>query len=311
MSAPTVSVIMPCHNGRPFVARSVGSVIAQRFPDFELIFVDDASSDGSSAAAAAVGDSRVRLTRIESRSVSVARNTGVAQARGRFIAFLDVDDNWHADFLNTMADALERHPEAALAYCGWQNVGLPGGRSEPYVPRLLDGTARPDELIAACPWPIHAALTRAEALRAAGGFEPSLAVGEDFLLWLEIACFKPIVRVPQVLAYYQHHGAGQASGHALRSAMQPFAAQQIFLARHSDVRRRLGRHRVRELTFGRVLRKGYDAYWRGDLDTARAIFRVVIRNGYGSPRDWLYMLPSLLPRALHRHALGAKRAFLN
>jgi glycosyltransferase involved in cell wall biosynthesis len=305
---PAVSIIMPCRNGGAHVARGVASVLAQSFADWELIFVDDGSTDGSADRAASFKDPRVRILRVAHGGVSAARNIGIAEARGRMIAFLDVDDTWDADFLQSLTKALDLQPECALAYCGWQNLGLSGGRGEPYVPPLLDGIAHPEALLASCPWPIHAALTRTDVIRARAGFDTRLVVGEDFLFWLEIACFLPIVRVPAVLAFYHHHGAGQASRQSLRAALQPLAAQETFLARHPLIAKRLGRRRVRELTFGTLLKRGYESYWKGDLDTARAIFRRVLRSGYGRPRDWTYMLPSLLPTSLHRQAVGVMRA---
>jgi glycosyltransferase involved in cell wall biosynthesis len=305
---PTVSVIMPCYNGARYVVRGASSVLGQRFTDLELLIIDDGSSDGSADLAATIDDSRIRVLRAEHSGVSAARNRGISEARGELIAFHDVDDTWHSDFLRTMVAALAERPECALAYCGWRNIGVPGGRGEPYIPPVIDGVACPEQVLASCPWPIHAALSRTEAVKATHGFEQSLTVGEDFLLWLEIACFQPIVQVPEVLAYYHHYGAGQASRQALHAALQPLAAQEIFLRRHRAIGERLGRRSVRELTLGRLLRRGYQSYWSGDLDTARAIFRRVIRAGYGGPRDWTYMLPSLLPSPLHRHALGWMRS---
>lgn len=306
--AARVSVVMPCHNGIAYAARGIACVLTQRFADLELVFVDDGSSDGSADLASRIGDERVRVVRLECCGVSAARNRGLDEARAPLLAFLDVDDTWHEEFLGTMVDMLDRHPECALAYCGWQNLGVSGGRGRPYIPTAFDGLARPEELLASCPWPIHAALTRTAAVRAVNGFDRSLAVGEDFLLWLEIACFQPVVRVPQVLAFYHHHDGTQASRHALRAALQPLAAQQMFLERHPAVAARLGRRRVRELTLGALLQRGYESYWKGDLETARTVFRRVIRGGYGRPKDWTYMLPSLLPSAVHRHAVGILRS---
>ena len=303
-----VSVVMPCYNGGSLVPRGISSVLDQTLQSFELLFLDDGSTDGSADLASCQTDSRVRVVRLAHAGVSNARNRGIAEASGQFIAFLDVDDAWHPEFLAKMTARLAERPECAVAYCGWQNVGVTGGRGLPYVPRTLDGVAHPDHLLACCPWPIHAALTRTAAVRAANGFDRSLAVGEDFLLWLEIACFHPIVLVPEVLSFYHHDAGQQATRHALRAAMQPFLAQQLFLARHPSIRTRLGRRRVRELTLGRLLQKGYESYWKGDLDTARPIFRRVVRSGYGQAGDWLYTLPSLLPEQMHRQALRIARA---
>jgi glycosyltransferase involved in cell wall biosynthesis len=302
---------MPCHNGSAYAARAISSVLEQTVADVELLFVDDGSTDNSASVAETRDDPRIRVIRSRHLGVSAARNRGIAEAQGALLAFLDVDDTWHPAFLERMISALAQDPGCAIAYCGWQNVGAQGGRAEPYVPPILDGMTRPDELLASCPWPIHAALTRTECVRAAKGFESSLAIGEDFLLWLEIACFHPIVRVPEVLAYYHHHGVGQASRHALRAALQALAAQELFLKRHPSVGNRLGRERVRQLTLGKLLQRGYESYWKGDIDTARGIFRRVIRGGYGRPRDWTYMLPALLPSRLHRQAVGMMRSLRN
>ena len=307
-AVPIVSVVMACLNSARHIAASVASVRQQTLEDWEMIVVDNGSTDDTVGIVENFRDARIRVLHQPVRGVSAARNMAIADARAPYIAFLDSDDTWHPECLKIVQAALAARPDAALAYCGWQNVGASWKGTDPYIPPELDGVARPEELLASCPWPIHAAITRTQAIRATNGFELSLAVGEDFLLWLEIACFHPIVRVPQVLAYYHHHGAGQATEKALRAALQAYAAQQLFLQRHPSLIGRLGRPKVRELTLGRLLKRGYESYWRGDIDTARGIFRRVIRAGYGRPIDWTYMLPSLLPRSMHQHAVNVMRS---
>ncbi|MCX7894142.1 MAG: glycosyltransferase [Burkholderiales bacterium] len=307
MPTPVVSVVMPCYNGARFLQTSLGSVIGQTFADFELVFVDDGSTDGSAEVAASMADERIRIIRQANSGVSAARNRGLASARGAYIAFLDADDTWDPAFLARMVAALATRPDAALAYCGWQNVGLAGGRGAPFVPPDYETAEKCADLIEACPWPIHAALTRRAAIEAAGGFDERFAVGEDFLLWMEIACFNPIVRVPEVLAYYHHHEGAQATKNRLRAALEPYRAQRKFLAHHPEVHARLGGGRVRELTLGRLLKKGYASYWAGDLEAARVVFRTVMRSAYGRPRDWKYMLPALLPRSMHAALLARLR----
>jgi hypothetical protein len=107
-----------------------------------------------------------------------------------------------------------------------------------------------------------------------------------------------------VLAYYHHHGIGQASSRYAESALHHFRAQELFLQAHPEVRRRLPRRRLRALTCGELLRRGYVRYWARDLPAARRIFRAVMRQGYGRPADWKYMLPALLPEAVHRKLIA-------
>jgi glycosyltransferase involved in cell wall biosynthesis len=300
---PAVSIVMPCHNAAPHLPASVGSVLAQGFGDWELIAVDDGSQDGTLAWLQAQADPRIRVHSQTNQGVSTARNAGIAAARGKYLAFLDADDTWSPDFLAHMHTALDDHPDAVLAYCGWQNVGLPGGQGEPFVPPDYENADKAATLFERCRWPIHAALVRRAAVETAGGFDTRLRNAEDYALWLRIAVAAPIVRVPEVLAYYHFHGGTQASANKVRAALQHLLAQRRYLDAHPAFRARLGRRRVRELTLGALLTQAYASYWKRDLATARRLFRAVMRQGYGTLRDWTYMLPALLPEAWHRALL--------
>jgi glycosyltransferase involved in cell wall biosynthesis len=107
-AAPAVSVIIPAYNRVHCVAAAVESVFAQTFTDFEIIAVDDGSSDGTHDVLKSFGD-RIRLIRQENHGVSSARNTGVRAARGKWVAFLDSDDRWHADKLERQMAVLEKY----------------------------------------------------------------------------------------------------------------------------------------------------------------------------------------------------------
>lgn len=297
---PGVSIIMPCYDAAAHLPASVGSVLAQTFADWELIAVDDGSRDGTLAWLQAQTDGRIRAVTQPNRGVSAARNAGLDLARGRFVAFLDADDTWAADFLEKMLAALQARPGAVLAYCGWQNLGLPGDRGAPFVPPDYENAHKAETLFAGCRWPIHAALVRREAVLEAGGFDPALSNAEDYALWLRIATAAPIVRLPEVLAFYHFHGNGQASADHARAALQHWRAQLKYLAVHPGLRVTLGPSRTRELTTGQLLKCGYARYWQRDLPAARAIFRAVMRQGYGTLTDWRYMLPAWLPESWHR-----------
>lgn len=302
-ASPVVSIVMPCHNAAAHLATSVGSVLAQRFADWELIAVDDGSTDSTLEWLQSQADPRIRAHSQANQGVSAARNAGLGLARGRYVAFLDADDTWTPDFLELMTGALEAHPEAVLSYCGWQNLGLPGGRGAPFVPPDYETPAKAETLFGGCRWPIHAALTRREALLAARGFDPALKNAEDYHLWLKVAIPAPIVLVPKVLAFYHFHGQTQASGNHARAALHHWQAQLHYLKINPALQTSLGSRRVRELTAGELLRRGYLCYWRRDLPAARTIFRKVMQLGYGGLRDWKYMLPALLPLKMHRRLL--------
>jgi GT2 family glycosyltransferase len=306
MSTPAISIVMPCFNARQHLPRSVGSVQAQTFTDWELIAIDDGSSDGTRAWLDAVADPRVRLLGQPNRGVCVARNVALQAAQAPLVAFLDADDTWSPEFLAEMHEALRLRPYAVLAYCGWQNVGLPGPRGEPYVPPDHETGRKLEELLAACRWPIHACLTRREAITAAGGFDPRFRTSEDYLLWLKLAKDRPIVRVPQVLAQYHFHGNGQATADKARVALNHWRAQRAFLADHPADAARLPAALRHRLTTGLLLQRGLECHWRRELGPARTIFRRLLAGGHAPVAHWNAMLPALLPLAWHRWLLRGR-----
>jgi glycosyltransferase involved in cell wall biosynthesis len=303
---PTISIIMPCHNAADHLSASVGSVLEQTFADWELIAIDDGSSDGTLAWLQAQADTRIRTQSQSNQGVSTARNAGLAAARGDYVAFLDADDTWSPDFLETMLAALQTRPAAVLAYCGWQHLRPSGNHGEPFIPPDYETPHKAEALLASCRWPIHAALVRREAVLAADGFDSTLKNAEDFALWLRVGTTAPIVQVPKVLAFYHQHEGEQASDNRARAALQHWLAQLKYLDEHPAAIAQLEPSHIRDLTLGELLKRGYTCYWKRDLPAARQIFRTVMKQGYGTLRDWKYMLPAWLPESWHRWLLGQR-----
>ncbi len=118
MPAPLVSVIIPAYNRRDSIGRAIDSVLAQTLTDFELIVVDDASTDDTVAVVAAYTDPRMRLIRRDANGrAAAARNTGIRAATGRYVAFLDSDDSWTPDKLEIQLAALASGPDEMRASC--------------------------------------------------------------------------------------------------------------------------------------------------------------------------------------------------
>lgn len=301
---PLVSVVIPCYNVERYLAAAIDSVLGQSYENVEVIVVDDGSTDGSPGILDGYGD-RIRVLRQSNLGLPAARNAGIRVCRGAYMAFLDADDWWDCEFVAKMVTAL-KHSGAVLAYCGWQNVGLPGRRGEPFVPPDYSGLDAVEAFLEGCRWPVHAALTQSALVRSVGAFDETLTSGEDFDLWLRIAPFGGVVRVPEVLAHYRFHDGPQMTKNHLKIIANHWRIQQKFLREHPEAVRHLSRQRLRELTHGELLRNGFDCYWRRDLDTARSVFRMVMRAGYGSISDWAYMLPALLPISLHRKLLNLR-----
>lgn len=305
---PAVSIIMPCYNASSHLPASVDSVLAQTRTDWELVIVDDGSTDASwqTLQALAAADPRIRVFHQPNAGAAAARNHGLRQTRGPCTAFLDADDTWAPQFLEAMTAALDHYPEAGIAYCGWQNLGLGGGRDEPFVPPDYENENKLESLLGGCRWPIHAALVRSPLIHEAGLFDETLSSCMDYDLWLRLGTVHRLVRVPRVLSYYHHHDGEQITRNRARIAINHWRAQQKYLRANPGASDNLGSKRLRELTEGELLRRGYASYWNRDLPAARKIFRVVMRRGYGTLKDWSYMLPAWLPESLHRRLIALR-----
>ncbi|MEN9306556.1 MAG: hypothetical protein RL173_488 [Fibrobacterota bacterium] len=132
----TFSVVIPLYNKESMIQATLNSVLAQTFPDFEIVVVDDGSTDGGPVIVGGYNDPRIRLFTQANRGVSAARNRGVAEARGKYIAFIDGDDEWAPGFLEAIFEAAQRFPSANLF--GTSSIHrdvVTGSTSDSTVPR--------------------------------------------------------------------------------------------------------------------------------------------------------------------------------
>ncbi|ALP54078.1 hypothetical protein Tel_13575 [Candidatus Tenderia electrophaga] len=303
--AGRISVIMPCYNAERHLRESIDCVLNQSYPDVELVVVDDGSTDGSREILAEYGD-RIVFVEQENQGPYPARNNGMTRASGEFVAFLDADDYWAADCLEKLHAGLVGS-DAALAYCGWQNVGLAEKSGEPYIPPVYSPENKAEMFLrSASPWPIHAALVRRDVMIEVGGFDLNWSTCMDYDLWLRIAVARPIVLVEEVLAFYRHHGVGQITSNEWRQARNVRDVKKKFVANHPELVVHLSAGRLRELIDGALLKRAYNAYWRRDLVSAQKIFRMVFPMRCWQLKDLRYILPALLlPEALYPRFIAA------
>lgn len=293
-----ISVIMPCYNAEPYLEEAVGSVMGQSYPDVELILVDDGSTDRSIEIAERLMQEhpgRIQLLKQPTLGPYPARNLGMQHARGEFIAFLDADDWWTPGCLEKLRAALIGS-NAALAYCGWQNIGAVDRSNDPYVPPDYEQGDKAEQFLrAASPWPIHAALIRSDVLASVGGFDTHWRTCMDYDLWLRIGVANRIVLVPEVMAFYRHKVSGQITSKQWVQAENTWQVKKKFVASNPELVAHFSTDKLKQLIDGAFLKRGYQAYWRRDLVTAWHVFRVALRNGGWQLSDLKYLLPALLP----------------
>jgi glycosyltransferase involved in cell wall biosynthesis len=195
--APLVSVIIPTYNRAWCVERAVDSVLTQTIRDVELVVVDDGSNDDTARRLAAYGPA-LQVISQANRGVSAARNTGIAAARGRWIALLDSDDYWLPEKLKVQVDWLAAHPEYKI--CQTEEIWIRNGQQvNPKKRHLKFGGYIFERCLPLCLVSPSAVMIHRHLLRAVGGFDESLPACEDYDLWLRIACRHPIGLVEQPL----------------------------------------------------------------------------------------------------------------
>ena len=191
------------------VGEAVASVLSQKFADFELIVVDDGSTDGTARELAGFG-STVRFISTPKRGVSAARNTGVTASGGRYLAFLDSDDLWKAGKLIRQTAFMEEHPQVQI--CQTEEIWVRNGvRVNPkLVHRKPSGDVFLRSLDLCLVSPSAVMMTR-DLFERVGGFDESFPVCEDYDLWLRVSVQEPIPLIPVPLVIKRGGHADQLS----------------------------------------------------------------------------------------------------
>ena len=204
---PTVSVVIPTYNRAHLVGRAIQSVLNQTYQDFELIIVDDASTDNTEEMVKSIDDERLRYIRHEENSgTSVApRNTGIKAARGEYIAFLDSDDEWLPQKLEKQIDKFNSvSSDVGLVCCGYACInGKTGETLREYMPTEGGDVFRliVERNIPGSP----TVLIRKECFKKAGLFDTEFLSLQDWDMWIRIAKYYKFDFIPEVLAKYCVH----------------------------------------------------------------------------------------------------------
>ncbi len=203
--APVVSVVMVCRDGMPYLAEALASLEAQTFRNWELVFWDNGSRDGSAEAARALGP-RVRvLGGAEPLTLGAARRRAVEESRGRYLAFLDADDLWRADKLERQVARMGLG-DVGLCYADCDVIAADGRLLGAYSRRSrpVEGWVRAD-LVAENFIPTCTAMLTRDACLRAGGPDPCLNAATDYDLWLRVASAARVAYDPEPLASYRVH----------------------------------------------------------------------------------------------------------
>ncbi|RUR83031.1 glycosyltransferase family 2 protein [Chlorogloeopsis fritschii PCC 9212] len=202
---PKVSVVIPAYNAMEFLPETLASVLQQTFTDFEVLIVNDGSSDSIVEWASGITDLRVKLISQDNQGVSAARNKGIAHAQGKYVAFLDADDLWEQTKLEKQVRCLEQKSAVGLVYT-WtvliDELGKPTGKM---LASNVEANAWKQLIENDMISTGSSTMIRHSCFDKVGVFDPSLAFAEDYDMWLRIAFCYPFAVVKEPLTLYRQH----------------------------------------------------------------------------------------------------------
>ncbi|HEY8351171.1 MAG TPA: glycosyltransferase family 2 protein [Sphingomonadales bacterium] len=296
---PRVSVVIPVFNAARTIERALASVFRQTFTDYEVILVDDGSSDGSVArieevldAAGEARRARCRVIRLpQNQGAAAARNAGIKAAQGEFVAFLDADDEWLEDKLARQIAAFDAAGDAVVGGCNAEWRGVSGKFSH----HLEDGpvvTGRDawKALLKSCYLSTPCVIARRDALEAAGGFDPALPVGEDQDLWFRLAESGPVLYLTDVLVRIHKQPDSLMSRQRMGMVEHYVPMVERHVARNSD---RLTARERREILGPLYAQVGRYMYVTGNPGIGARMLLRAVRMGERPFFHLLFMLAKL------------------
>jgi len=197
------SVVIPLYNKEAYIEQTIQTVLKQSFEDFEVIVVDDGSTDNSLKKAQTFTDPRIKIYSKKNEGVSVARNYGIEKATFAYIAFLDADDYWEHDYLVEMSKLIQDFPDCGM-YSSAYKIELP----KKFVPICanLDRGILDDYFREAIKHPVSwtsATIITKEAYEEVGGFPRGMFSGQDVYMWAKVARKFSVAFTPSILAVYK------------------------------------------------------------------------------------------------------------
>ncbi|UUV20945.1 glycosyltransferase family 2 protein [Paenimyroides aestuarii] len=204
---PRFSIIIPLYNKEKYIQHTLKSVLNQTFQDFEIIIVNDGSTDQSVALVNEINDVRIQLIHQENQGVSVARNIGIENAHANYICFLDADDFWYPHFLQTFNDLIEKYSDYEVFSAAfevetkWKTFAslysIDASKTD-LVVNFFDASKKECVIWTSC------AVFKKSVFEHVGNFDTTIKIAQDTDLWIRIGMHYPIVFTWNILAIYKH-----------------------------------------------------------------------------------------------------------
>jgi len=239
---PLFSVVIPLYNKEPHIKRAINSVLAQKIQDFEIIVVDDGSTDNSVEVVNDFKDQRIRLIKQKNAGVSVARNKGIKESKSDHIAFLDADDEWTPCFLETLLRLRVKYPEAGAYATAYEKCDENGNKLKPSYKKIppspWEGLLQSYFLatvLGEMPIATSAICIPKRILLEFEGFQEGIWMWEDSTLWGRIAIKYKISFSQEIGAIYHLEAINRASNKKPPASEHPFTKIALEMIKNNKV----------------------------------------------------------------------------
>jgi len=312
MDSQTISIVIPLCNKAAHVKRAVDSVLAQTVTDWELVVVDDGSTDGGGDIVKQFTDPRIKYIRQDNQGVSSARNKGIKAARAELVAFLDADDEWLPKFLETILRLRAKFPQAGLYCTAYSIVERDGIRRTPEfksIPAGLYEGLLPSYFESALGQPPVSASSAAVpkmVFEKAGFFPVGVTFGEDLDTWFRIALQFKIAFSNRFLAvYYRNTENGACAAHP--ASDNPFILARLRSALNTAAIGNIPREEIMRyhdfMLFGEIRQN----LWRGNKENAHKLLALHLTCG---KNYFSHYILCNLPGHLGRYLLSVRQSVL-
>lgn len=244
-SSPLVSVVIPVFNAERYILETLESVLQQDYPSMEVIVVDDGSTDDTRLLLQGL-DHRVKVFHQENSGAAVARNLGIEESSGEFVAFIDSDDLWHPSKLSLQIDYFAKHPDVGLVYNCWKVIDQKVHIQDPDLFEEMPATLSDIEgsksgwlyetlITESCVVHTSSAVVKRSVIDAAGRFNQSLRRGQDYDYWIRVSRVAPMAKLRAVLSCYRINPSGVTiqgtpvnyAAEVLENAIEEFGLQNV------------------------------------------------------------------------------------
>lgn len=298
---PKVSVIIPTYNRAGYIVETLRSVFAQTFTDYEVIVVDDGSTDDTADVLKPFLD-RITYIRKENGGQGSARNAGIRLAKGEYIAFLDSDDLWLPEKLDVQVKYLDEHPEMVLVFTDAVIFFEDAGSHKKMGEIRFSGRDVSFERLFRMNFiPNLTTMVRKSCFDLVGLFNESrdLIGGEDYEMWLRIAMRFSLAHIPKITASYRHHDNNVVGTDLEKNYSMHLRVIQSILKRYPDVPGKFGID-MHEYFKNYFYCSGRNLYQSKNYKFASEYLRKALSYNMIAPKAWVLYFLSMISRSKER-----------